>query len=75
MTSNNDSEPTPPPIRDDNSLRNKEGLNTGSSNPAPETDQEKPEPEETSKEGGQTQALRLIQDAENLPKPPIHDGA
>lgn len=75
MTSNNDSDSTTQPIKDDNSLRNKEGLNIGSSNPTPETEQEKAEQEEISKEGGQTEALKQIQDAENLPKPPIHDGA
>lgn len=75
MTSPHDSDSTPPPIKDDNSLRNKEGQNIGSSNPTPEEEPEKAESEDISKEGGQTEALKQIQDAENLPKPPIHDGA
>ena len=75
MTPSHGSDSNNPPTKDNNSLRNKEGLNIGSGNSTPEKEQENAESEEISKEGGQTEALKQTQDAENLPKPPIHHGA
>ena len=69
MKTDHESESTIPPIKDDNSLRNKEGQNIGNSNSSSPDECDTAKVEEATKEGGQSDALKKIQESEDATRP------